>query len=66
MFIFFDESDDIWLHPDILQGFRSEPLVPDESFFSAWAWLELPVILHEKKRDFFVDNRCSFEVCRSK
>jgi hypothetical protein len=62
VFIFFDKSDDIRLHPDILQGFWSEPLVSDKSFFFAGAWFELAVILHEKKGNFFVDDGCSFEV----
>jgi len=49
MFIFFDESDNIGLHPDILQGLGSEPLVPDESLFATRTRLEFSVVLDEKK-----------------
>jgi hypothetical protein len=43
VFIFLDESDNIRLHPDVLQGFWSEPLVADESFFFAGTRFEFPV-----------------------
>jgi hypothetical protein len=62
VFIFFDKSDDIRLHPDILQGFWSEPFISDESFFFAGTGFELAVILHEKKGNFFVNDGGSFEV----
>ena len=62
VFIFLDKSDDIRLHPDILEGLWSEPLVSDESFFAAGTRFEFSVVLHEEEGDFFVDDGGSFEI----
>jgi hypothetical protein len=49
VFIFFDKSDNIRFHPDILERLWSEPLIADKSLFATRTRFELAVILNEKK-----------------
>ncbi len=66
MYVFFDKSDHIWLHPCIFEEFWSEPLVPDKSFFFSGSWFIFPRIFYEKKWNFLMNHRSSLKICGNK
>ncbi len=65
MYIFFDKSGNIRLHPGVFEGLGSEPLVSDKSFFFSWSWLSFTSIFDEKERNLLVNNGGSLEISGS-
>lgn len=66
MSIFFEKSDDIGFQEDRFELFRCEPFISDKSLLLARTWLRSSGIAYEKEGDFFMDDRCAFEVSSDK